>query len=249
MSEMNESPKKLNEEYDAWHRERAGSDDGALQMPWYDSVYREILKVRADHILEVGCGRGEFAILLRSIFPNADITAVDFSAAAIQIAKSRQNSSNVFFQQADACFLPFENESFDLVISCECMEHVENPRSMAQELSRVSKRGANVCITTENYFNGMLLARLHAWITKHPFDSGSGVQPRENLFFFWIVRRYLEEAGLRVERTESSYYQWLLLPRVAPSSLCTRYFKSKAVQRLMKPFGRHFSYFSRKPLE
>ena len=120
---------------------------------------------------------------------------------------------------------------------------------MAREVSRVSKAGAKVCITTENYFNGMLLARVYAWITKRPFDSGSGIQPRENLFFFWVVHGYLEEAGLQVQRTESCYYQWLLLPRVAPSLLCTQYVKSKMARRLLKPFGRHFSYFLRKPLE
>jgi ubiquinone/menaquinone biosynthesis C-methylase UbiE len=246
---MDNSQQRLEQAYDTWHRERAGFDNDSALPPWYESVYRELQGVRASRILEVGCGRGEFAVLMSKIFPKARISGIDFSEAAIEIAKRRNDRENVFFEQADACCLPFEKGEFDLVISCECLEHVEDPRAMAREVSRVAKPGAKICITTENYFNGMLLARIHSWITKRPFDSGSGVQPRENLFFFWIVRRYLEDAGLSLERTESSYCQWLLLPGVAPSAFCTQYFKGKIIRRLMKPFGRHFSFFLRKPTE
>ena len=122
---MNKSAKAVKEAYDVWHRKRASDENGLLLTPWYKSVHDEIIGVRANHILEIGCGRGEFAILLSKLFPKAHITAIDFSQAAIEIAKNRPGSANVSFQQADACLLPFRNESFDLVISCECMEHVQ----------------------------------------------------------------------------------------------------------------------------
>jgi hypothetical protein len=118
---------------------------------------------------------------------------------------------------------------------------------MAQELYRVLKPGGHFCITTENYFNGMLLGWAKSWITGQPFNSGSGVQPHENFFFFWHIVAYLHSAGLVVDKTESCHYQWLLLPRIDPAKLCTKQFSAGWARFLAKPFGRHFSFYGRKP--
>jgi hypothetical protein len=82
---------------------------------------------------------------------------------------------------------------------------------------------------------------------KKPFNSGSGVQPHENLFFFWMISKYLRSSGLVLERTESCHLQWLLLPRVDPARLCTEHFSSPWSRFLAKPFGRHYSFFGFKP--
>ena len=150
------------------------------------------------------------------------------------------------FIQGDAQALPFDDLSFDLIVSCECMEHVPHPPQMAREMARVLKPGGQYCLTTENYLNGMLIGWLYSFLSGKPFNSGSGIQPRENFFFYWLVRGYLRNAGLTVERMESCHYQWLLLPRIAPSRLCTRRFDNPLAKRLAFPFGRHMSFFGRK---
>ena len=127
------------------------------------------------------------------------------------------------------------------------MEHVPQPQMMAAEMSRVLKPGGKFCLTTENYLNGILLGWLQSWITGRPFNSGSGVQPLEQFFVFPQVTGYLKRAGLVVEKTESTHYQWLLLPGVDPARLCTRQFKTTWARTLAKPFGRHFSFFGYKP--
>jgi hypothetical protein len=119
---------------------------------------------------------------------------------------------------------------------------------MAAEMLRVLRPGGKFILTTENYFNGMLLAWLQAYFAGKPFDSGSGVQPIEHFFMFWNVRRILTGAGLRVDRMESNHYQWLLLPRVDPARLCTAEVASPFLKRLFLPFGRHFTYAGHRPL-
>jgi len=245
---MNPDPKLA---YDQWH-ERINSfaeDVDPLLFPWYQSAFRGIQDSPSGDLLELGCGRGEFAVWLASAVPGIRITGVDFSASAIQIAQRRVaiSSKPVHFITGDAQCLAFADNSFDWIVSCECLEHVPHPSKMAAEMFRVLKRGGRFCLTTENYLNGMLLAWLQCCVTGRPFNSGSGVQPLEQFFVFPQVKGYLKRAGLVVERSESTHYQWLLLPGIDPARLCTPRFKKGWARAIAKPFGRHFSFFGYKP--
>jgi ubiquinone/menaquinone biosynthesis C-methylase UbiE len=237
--------------YDQWHEQLSSSKESSdpMAFPWYRAAFKGIEGNLKGDLLELGCGRGEFAIWLASAVPDLRVTGVDFSTSAITIARSRitNTSKAVRFLAADVQSVPFADNSFDWILSCECLEHLPEPQSMAREMFRVLKPGGRFCLTTENYLNGMLLAWLQCYITGRPFNSGSGVQPLEQFFIFPQVKGYLKRAGLVVERTESSHYQWLLLPGVAPASLCTREFKKSWARTLAKPFGRHFSFFGYKP--
>ena len=245
------SESSIKSDYNRWHSElsEAGETQSPLEYPWYETVANHIESLTSGRVLEVGCGRGGFAIWLARAKPKLEVTGLDFSDSAIRIAKAAGQAAgtSVEFVQGGAEELPFPDGSFDLVISCECMEHVPHPPVMARELARVLKAGGHFCLTTENYFNGMLMGWAKSWLTRTPFNSGSGIQPRENFFFFWMVQGYLEMAGLSVTSTESCHHQWLLLPRVDPAKLCTDRFQSEWARALAKPFGRHFSFFGIKP--
>jgi ubiquinone/menaquinone biosynthesis C-methylase UbiE len=245
---MNPDPKLA---YDRWHEQidSYAQDNDPLSFAWYRSAFSGIRDKLKGDLLEIGCGRGEFAVWLASVVSNIRITGVDFSASAINIAQRRvaHTSKPVRFITGDAQFLAFADSSFDWVVSCECLEHVPEPQRMASEMFRVLKPGGRFCLTTENYLNGMLLAWLQCCLTGRPFNSGSGVQPLEQFFVFPQVKGYLKRAGLRVERTESTHYQWLLLPGVNPARLCTRQFDRRWARAIAKPFGRHFSFFGFKP--
>lgn len=240
----------IRDDYDKWHEQMRGADgdESPLKHPWYESVYRELRNYPGGRLLEVGCGRGGFAIWLAKNAPQFSIVALDFSGAAIAIAKESAAAQqvNVEFVQGNAEALQFADGTFDVVISCECMEHVPHPPVMAQEIARVLKPGGCFLLTTENYLNGMLLGWLMSWLRRVPFNSGSGVQPRENFFLFWMVRSHLQAAGLVVAKMERSHHQWLLLPRVNPAKLCTDQFKHPVARRLAFPFGRHCSFFGHK---
>jgi len=186
--------------------------------------------------------------VLASTAPNVRVTGIDFSATAIEIANRRTSATpaSVQFLVGDAQSLKSPDNSFDWVVSCEFMEHVPSPHAMAAEIFRMLEPGGRFCLTTENYLSRMLLAWVRCWITKQPFNSGSGVQPRENFFLFFQVLKYLSDAGLAVNRTRSSHYQWLPLPRIDPAQLCTCEFKSGWARLLAKPFGGHFSFFGHK---
>src|SRR5436305_3401346 len=106
---------------------------------------------------------------------------------------------------------------------------------MISNIARSLKPGGGFIVTTENYFNGMILAWLNSWLRRRPFDSGSGIQPHENFFVFWRVRQLLESAGLKVVGMFSNHFQWLLLPGVGPHRLRTDEFRSRLLNRIFRP--------------
>lgn len=99
-------------------------------------------KTKALRILEIGCGPGALAESLHRWFPAAQITAIDRDSRFIAFAKERV--PGVDFREGDATQLPFEDQSFDVVISNTVQEHIE-PTAFWQEQRRVLKPGG-VCL-------------------------------------------------------------------------------------------------------
>jgi 2-polyprenyl-3-methyl-5-hydroxy-6-metoxy-1,4-benzoquinol methylase len=237
------------EAYAAWHRKQAGQE-GALGAPdatWHRMVRRRLGEVRGLRVAEIGCGRGDFAIYLAGL--GARVTALDFSAEAIAIARERAalTGTAVDFLVADAQDTKLPSAAFDLVVSCECIEHVPEPDKMAAELFRICRPGARAIVTTPSYLNGMLIAWAYSLLTRTPINTGAGVQPHENFFLFPFVRRMLARAGFEVVETESRIFQLALLPRVDPAKLRVVEFRHDLLNRVFRPFGLHFLYDMRRP--
>jgi len=85
-----------------------------------------------EEMLDVGCGTSPF----REFFSNMDYTGVD---------KFEEREDII---QADAHELPFEENSFDLVLCTEVIEHTEKPRKVLSEINRVLKDGGELILTT-----------------------------------------------------------------------------------------------------
>jgi ubiquinone/menaquinone biosynthesis C-methylase UbiE len=230
--------------YDEWHQTMSSHEETEiLNLPWYKTVISLLPDLSGKKILEVGCGRGVFANYLANQFPDATIVAVDFSSTAIDIARHQYDAQqNLSFRVENAESLSFSEDSFDWYISCETMEHVLRPELMMKEICRVLKPRGQFVVTTENYFNAYALVWLKCWWQNKPFESGCGVQPHENFFLFPQVLSWFRQNGLHIDKTQSNHYQWLVLPGVAPSRLCTLEVRGKFLQWLCKPFGRHFTY-------
>ena len=236
--------------YNEWHKGLGAVQHNfdTLDHPWYQTVMKTLPDLQGKRVLEIGAGRGDFSIWLAKKFNTAQVVGTDFSHAAIDIARSKLDASlpNLTFQVENAEGLSFANDTFDYIISCETMEHVFHPQQMASEMQRVLKKGGGFILTTENYFNAMILMWLKTWITGKPFDSGSGVQPHENFFTFFHIKKYFRKAGLELIHTESNHFQFLLLPGFAPSKFCVKDFNSGFLKSIFKPFGRNFTYQGKK---
>jgi ubiquinone/menaquinone biosynthesis C-methylase UbiE len=95
---------------------------------------------RGSTVLEVGCGTGRIARYLSKIIKCKNYTAVDIDPKMIAQAESEAKSSDrVIYQVADVCHLPFDENTFDMVIELDVLHHLRDWKKGIREIHRVLK--------------------------------------------------------------------------------------------------------------
>jgi protein-L-isoaspartate(D-aspartate) O-methyltransferase len=126
-----------------------------------------------DKILDVGCGKGYLMYEFTQVIPGVQVLGVDISEYAIDNAKEEVKPS---LRLGNAIALPFEDHSFDFVVSLGTLHNLYNYelRQALQEIERVGK-GNKKHIMVESYRNEREKVNLLYWqLTCHTFYS-----PRE----------------------------------------------------------------------
>lgn len=112
-------------------------------------------QVRAgDRVLDGACGLGYGSYVLAYLTRCAEVIGVDGSEYAIQYAIKNFSPSDarLSFQQG---WLPdhlsgFSDESFDVIVSFETLEHVQNPEGLLAEFSRLLRPNGRVIVSVPN---------------------------------------------------------------------------------------------------
>ena len=110
-------------------------------------------------VLDIGCGTGEFERLVLAEHPGQQIVGIDISDQMLAIARHKcRDDLNVSFQTAPASELPFERNSFDVVISASAFHYFDDPEAALAEMKRVLKPDGKVVIL--DWCKDYLLCRL-----------------------------------------------------------------------------------------
>lgn len=88
-------------------------------------LLKRIKKRSADKILEIGCGTGNYTLLLSDKFTDARIKAIDISAKMLEVADRKINDKRITFIVSDAQTLSLK-EKFDLITSNGCFQWLED---------------------------------------------------------------------------------------------------------------------------
>ena len=105
--------------------------------------------IKDKKVLEFGCGSGYGSHIISNECKH--ITAVDISEDAISYAKQNYKNENLEFQQIhniEHSKMNFENNSFDVVISFQVIEHISDSMAYINELYRVLKNKGIIIIVT-----------------------------------------------------------------------------------------------------
>jgi demethylmenaquinone methyltransferase / 2-methoxy-6-polyprenyl-1,4-benzoquinol methylase len=130
---------RIAKRYDLMNRLMTGGQD----IRWRKQVIR---LARLDHhssLLDLGTGTGDLARQAHWQFPQARIIAADFTLEMMRVG---QKTSPLNFSAADALRLPFDDSSFDAVISGFLMRNVIDLQKALEEQYRVLRQAGRVVI-------------------------------------------------------------------------------------------------------
>jgi ubiquinone biosynthesis O-methyltransferase len=116
-------------------------------------------RVKDKRILDVGCGDGVLAYFLSRT--GASVSGIDGSVEAVSYAKEKNQNREIDFQVASAYDLPFADNHFDLVVSSEVIEHIDDVAAYLQEIKRVLKPGGSIIISTPVRYTEKPLDQMH----------------------------------------------------------------------------------------
>ena len=102
----------------------------------------------AGKLLEVPVGTGVLTMPVYKDLPDADITCLDYSADMMNAARKKAEAAgikNITFRQGDVGELPFDDGSFDTVLSLNGFHAFPDKEAAYRETFRVLKPGGTFC--------------------------------------------------------------------------------------------------------
>lgn len=128
--------------------------------------YERLTVPPGSRLLDVGCGSGQLALMAAK--DGLDVTGVDIASNLIERARARAQAEGlrVRFEEADAEALPFEDASFDAVVSLIAAMFAPRPDFVAKELLRVCTPGGTIAMAnwTPQGFVGQMFKAVSKFI-------------------------------------------------------------------------------------
>jgi len=155
-------------------------------------------------ILEVGCGEGYGTNLLSQNV--AKIIGLDVDKNTIAYASKKYESENCVFRVYDGVKIPFEDNTFDAVISFQVIEHIQDDINYILEIYRVLKRDGFFFLTTPNR-TYRLKPGQKPWNRFHireyyPYELKNLLKNRFSDVKVWGIRGNEEVQRIEIERVK-----------------------------------------------
>ncbi|WP_051654259.1 class I SAM-dependent methyltransferase [Persephonella sp. KM09-Lau-8] len=105
----------------------------------YDGYKKGLFSKIGKNVLEIGAGTG---INLKYYRPGINLTVIEPSREMLDyfLEKAKKYPLNIHVKQGFAEELPFENESFDAVVSTLVLCSIKSPQKAMEEIKRVLKK-------------------------------------------------------------------------------------------------------------
>ena len=137
-----------------WENPKAAEgsrDDYMAAMKQMDAELLKAGKVAdGQKLLDAGCGFGGTIQTINAAHSNMDITGLNIDPRQLAAAEAQTtavNGNRIGWVEADACQLPFEDNTFDRVLAVECIFHFPSREKFLAEAARVLKPGGYLAVS------------------------------------------------------------------------------------------------------
>ncbi len=190
--------------------------DADSRLPELSRLERKVLALVREtgvsgRVLELAPGKGALSAALAGL--GLTVEALDIHP------ENFQGPKEVRLHRGDLDRpLPFADASYDTIICCEGIEHLERQYDFARELARVLRPGGLLLLTTPNILNWasrlrFLFTGFYA-LTVRPSSEFGRDRTIAHIYplTFWQLRHILHTAGLAIERVETDHRRRSSLP-------------------------------------
>jgi SAM-dependent methyltransferase len=172
---------------------------------------------RGDRVLDVGTGFGRHAFEVAR--RGGRVVALDFAADEVvqtratigAMAEAGEITVDDFagVLRADATRLPFADGSFDIVITSEVLEHIQDDVGAIAEMTRVLAPGGTFAATVPSWFPEKI-----NWMLSDEYHAPKSVGGHVRIYTLTELRAKLRAAGLHVTGSHHAHalhspYWWL----------------------------------------
>lgn len=116
---------------------------------WFEWMFSQYHLDNGMKVLEIGCGNGELWQRNQKNIPNIQLTLTDISQGMLDDAKNRlKDIKDIDYQCFDCHQIPYDNQTFDIVIANHVLFYVQDIEQVLKEINRVLKNdGIFYCST------------------------------------------------------------------------------------------------------
>ncbi|HXW58102.1 MAG TPA: methyltransferase domain-containing protein [Solirubrobacteraceae bacterium] len=165
-----------------------------------EQVISELPVPNGARILDAGCGSGRNMVELAR---HGTVTGVELSETSVCLARGREAGEVI---EGSVLAMPFEQDSFDLAVSLDVIEHLEDDVGALRELRRVVTPGGPLLVTVPAY----------RWL----WSGHDEVNHHHRRYTRDSLLTVAQDAGWRCVRT--TYFNSLLLPAAVTLRLLER---------------------------
>lgn len=132
-----------------------------LLWNFFRNLLNLISKKKVESILDVGCGEGFTLNRLKEHKIGKKLEGLEYLQTAIDLGKEMY--PDIKITQGSIYELPYKDNSFDLVLCTEVLEHLEEPQKALKELVRVSNKYIVISVPNEPFFMFAQMVRGKNW--------------------------------------------------------------------------------------
>ena len=177
----------------------------ALINNFYKQLFKMIKPLKAISILDVGCGEGITLKKLEEKRIGKNNVGIDFSKDAISIGKKVYPKLSLFL--GDVYQMQYKDNSFDLSLCTEVLEHLEDPVKAVAEIKRVTGKYIIFSVPNEPFFIGANLLR-------GKYLKSLGNHPEHiNHWSAWGFESFLRKQGLTILKSRHPFAWSLVLTK------------------------------------
>lgn len=193
-----------------WARNKA-SDDFYSHALRYPQLAKIIAELHPRSLLDVGCGSGYLAGLLKARVPGVVMDGTDISGLALE--RARPHFQHVWKTDLDKDPLPAGTSAYDTAVCVEVLEHLYDPGHALAEIHRCLSADGRLVATVPN----MAFWRFRVDLLCGRVPAPSADQRHLHSYDIGLFKKLLEDKGFAVKKVLGHRVHLSFLADVRPS--------------------------------